>query len=301
MIRVPCDQSLAMSPQPITDATDWPRFEPRLRKVVDHVYAHLDEPLDLMTLADIAHLSPHHWHRVYHALCGETMAATVKRLRLHRAAGWLANTGLPVEQVARQSGYPNLQSFTRLFKEVYGLPPARYRAAGQHTEFASLARGERGVAHPVQVRALPALEVVALDHVGPYMQIGQAFDGLFGRVAALGLILPGMRMLGRFFDDPTSVPEEALRAQACVAGCAPGEVAAPLLRTTIPAAECAVLVHTGPYASMGAAYRWLFGEWLEQSGREPADAPVVEEYLNSPRDTAPADLVTHIHLPLRAP
>ena len=211
------------------------------------MHAHLDEPLDLMTLADIAHLSPHHWHRVYHALCGETMAATVKRLRLHRAAGWLANTGLPVDQVARRSGYPNPQSFTRLFKEVYGLPPARYRAA------------------------------------------------------ALGLIRPGVRMLGRFFDDPTSVPEAALRAQACVAGCAPGEVTAPLLRTTLPAAECAVLVHTGPYASMGAAYRWLFGAWLEQSGREPADAPVVEEYLNSPRDTAPADLVTHIHLPLRAP
>ena len=210
-----------MNPQAATDVADWPRFEPRLRSVVEHVYAHLDEPLDLMTLADIAHLSPHHWHRVYHALCGETMAATLKRLRLHRAAGWLANTGLPVDQVARQSRYPNLPSFTRLFKDVYGLPPARYRAAGQHTEFAGLARGEPCVAHPVQIRALPA-------------------------------------------------------------------------------AECAVLVHTGPYASMGAACRWLFGDWLEQSGREPADAPVVEEYMNSPRDTAPADLVTHIHLPLRA-
>ena len=84
-----------------------------------------------------------------------------------------------------------------------------------------------------------------------------------------------------------------------MAGCGPGKVAAPLLRTTLPASGCAVLVHTGPYASMGAAYRWLIGARLAQSGREPADATVVEEYLHSPRDTAPADLVTHIHLPLR--
>ena len=288
----------SISPPPQTTA-DWPRFEQRLRRVIDHVHAHLDEPLDLARLAEIAHLSPYHWHRVYHALYGETLAATVKRLRLHRAAGWLANTATPVEQIARQSGYPNLQSFTRLFKAVYGLPPARYRAAGQHTEFVGPARAEPAAAHPIEIRIRPAVDVVALDHVGSYMQIGRAFDALFARVAAAGLIRPGLRMIGRFFDDPSLVAEGALRAEACIAGCADGEVPSPVVRAVWPAAECAVLVHTGPYASMGAAYRWLFGTWLAESGREPADAPVVEEYLNSPRDTAPADLVTHIHLPLR--
>ncbi len=285
------------------DSTAWRHFDPRMRRVVDHVYAHLDEPLDLLRLAEIAHLSPHHWHRIYHSLCGETMAATVKRLRLHRAAGWLANSADPVSAIARRSGYPNLQSFTRTFSSVYGLPPARYRASGQHTAFVAFDRVAPGAAHPVTVAHLPAVDVIALDHAGPYMQIGQSFDALFGRVAALGLVRPGVRMLARFFDDPSVVPEADLRAQACVAGCAEGEAAAPLPfplhRATLPAAECAVLVHTGPYATMGAAYRWLFGEWLVGSGREPADAPVVEQYLNSPRDTAPADLVTHIRLPLR--
>ena len=232
------------------------------------------------------------------------MAATVRRLRLHRAAGWLANSALPVEQIAHQSGYPNPQSFTSLFTGEYGLPPARYRAAGQHTDFAGPrsagpSRIEPGAAHPVEICALPAVDVVALAHLGPCMQIGQAFDTLFGRVAALGLVRPDVRVLARFFHDPTAVPETARRAQACIAGCGPGEVAAPLLRTTVSALKCAVLVHTGPCASMGSAYRWRFGAWLAQSGREPADATVVDEYLNSPRDTAPADLVTPIHLPLR--
>jgi AraC family transcriptional regulator len=35
-----------------------------------------------------------------------------------------------------------------------------------------------------------------------------------------------------------------------------------------------------------------------RSGREPADAPVFEEYLNSPRDTAPTELLSDIYLPL---
>src|SRR5262245_31013102 len=67
----------------------WRRYERRMRRVIEHVYDHLDQPLDLNALAEVAHLSPHHWHRVYHAMCGETLAQTVKRLRLHRAAGEL--------------------------------------------------------------------------------------------------------------------------------------------------------------------------------------------------------------------
>lgn len=56
--------------------------------------------------------------------------------------------------------------------------------------------------------------------------------------------------------------------------------------------------HRRPYATMRAAYQWLYGHWLVNSGHEVGDAPVFEEYLNNPRDTAPADLLTDICLPL---
>ncbi len=52
---------------------------------------------------------------------------------------------------------------------------------------------------------------------------------------------------------------------------------------------------------MHAAYRWLFGHWLPQSGWDVADSPVFEDYLNNPQDTAPTDLRTNIYMPLRAP
>jgi AraC family transcriptional regulator len=35
-----------------------------------------------------------------------------------------------------------------------------------------------------------------------------------------------------------------------------------------------------------------------QSEHEAADAPVFEEYLNNPKDTAPSELLTEICLPL---
>ena len=49
---------------------------------------------------------------------------------------------------------------------------------------------------------------------------------------------------------------------------------------------------------MRSAYQWLYGQWLVQSGREVADSPVFEGYLNNPRDTAPEQLLPDIYLPL---
>lgn len=271
-----------------------------MRRVIAHVYDNLDEPLDLNALADIAFMSPHHWHRVYHAMYGETLAHTVKRLRLHRAAGQLATGVQPVAKVATAAGYPNVQSFTRTFKSVYGMPPARFRSDGQHRAFQVRSAAQSAPAFEVSVRSLDAVPLLAVEHRGSYMAIGRGFDLLFARVAAAGLARPGMRMLALFFDAPGLVPEDSLRALAAVAGCAEPSEECGLLRTELAPGSYAVLSHTGPYASMKAAYQWLFGDWLAHSGFEPVNGPVVEEYLNSPRETAPHALRTNIHLPLRA-
>jgi Transcriptional regulator containing an amidase domain and an AraC-type DNA-binding HTH domain len=80
------------------------RYESRLGRVLDHIYDHLDDPLDIDRLADIACMSPYHWHRIYQAMYGETVATTVRRLRLHRAAGYLANGSMPIAEIAERSG-----------------------------------------------------------------------------------------------------------------------------------------------------------------------------------------------------
>ena len=96
------------------------------------------------------------------------------------------------------------------------------------------------------------------------------------------------------------MPEDKLRSMACVVLNEDIPIAAPMKSVTIAGGEYAVLRHTGPYANMKAAYQWLYDVWLAGSGREAADLPAFEEYMNSPRDTAPADLITDIYLPLRS-
>ena len=58
----------------------------RLEPVLRWLASHPDADPDLYRLADLACLSPYHFHRVYRALMGETVNATVQRIRMHRAA-----------------------------------------------------------------------------------------------------------------------------------------------------------------------------------------------------------------------
>jgi AraC family transcriptional regulator len=283
----------------MTDLSHRARYEARLNRGLDHIYDHLDEPLDIDRLAEIARLSPYHWHRIYQAMHGETVATTVRRLRLHRAAGYLANGSMPIADIAERSGYSSLQSFSRTFRAVFGMPPAQYRKQGTHSRFRpAQSGGDEMAMHEVVIRDVPEMQVLTVDHVGSYMQIGKAFDALVGWLAARNLLSPGMRMVGIFYDDPGIVAEAELRSKAGVILPRAVEVAAPVAVTQVRGGQYAVLRHKGPYADMAAAYQWLYGEWLVKSGREAADAPAFEEYLNNPKDTAPSELLTEICLPL---
>ncbi|MGY5807463.1 AraC family transcriptional regulator [Rhizobium sp. LEGMi198b] len=283
----------------MSDGTAWALYETRLRRVSAYIHEHLDDELDMEKLAEIACMSSYHWHRIYRAIYGETAAATVKRLRLHRAAGDLVNTRLSVNDIAKRSGYPNLQSFNRIFKSVYGTPPARYRNEGSHTIFEPSTQGRITVMFDVTLRILSPISLIGVAHRGSYMQIGQAFEILFGTIFARGLARPDMRMIGVYLDDPDLIAVDKLRSYACVNAGEDIAAEAPLERRTIDGGEYAVLRHKGPYADMYKAYQWLYAEWLPASGRQLRDAVMFEEYLNNPRDVPPTELLTEIHMPLQ--
>ena len=274
-------------------------YASRLTRVSSYIHDHLDEELSLDVLAGIACLSPYHWHRIYHAHFGETVAATVRRLRLQRAAAELAHSDKPIAKVAERAGYDSQASFTRAFSAAFGLPPATYREVGSHSVFKAPALQEVHAMYDVGITTVSPLHLIAVEHRGSYMAIGKSYDLLFTTLAQRGLIRPDFRMVGVYLDDPTSVPETELRSHAAIVVAEPVRVDAPLFTTSIQGGDYAVLKYKGPYGDMRAAYDWLYGQWLPSSGRDAADAPVFEDYLNSPRDTPPTALRTDIYLPLK--
>ncbi|MDX3905849.1 MAG: AraC family transcriptional regulator [Pigmentiphaga sp.] len=270
-------------------------YERRLEPVLAWLAAHPDEDADLYRLAELACLSPYHFHRVYRAMVGETVAATVQRVRLLRASAELQAGSRSLDQVARRAGYGSTAAFSRAFGTAFGMPPGRYR---EDRSREVIHRTKELTMHTVKIESFPGLSLAALPHVGDYLQVGATFDRLFMLAANRGLLRGQQRCFGVYYDDPKQVQLQELRADAGIEVSAAAALADPLHRVDLRAGRCAVLEHIGPYSELETAYEWLFGGWLPRSGEQPADFPVFEEYLDDPKSTPPSDLRTRIYLPL---
>lgn len=101
-----------------------------VRAVIDFIETHLDGRLDLERTAAAIHYSKYHLHRTFTAVTGMTIHDYAVRRQLTEGARLLAESDRPVLEIALSCGYESQQAFTAAFKEMYKLPPARYRAQG---------------------------------------------------------------------------------------------------------------------------------------------------------------------------
>jgi AraC family transcriptional regulator len=274
-------------------------YEDRLLRVLDHIHDNPSGDLSLDALADVAAMSRFHWHRVFHAMTGETAAQAVRRIRLHRAAVWLVHTDLPLGEIAEEAGYGSPRSLARAFALHYGCSPAAFRRKGEVIAEQLRTRKGQHTMFPVDITDQPARRVAAVAHTGPYAEISGAFDRLSAMISARGL-WPAVRGgIAVYYDDPAAVAPAALRSHAGFVLDGATDIPDGMDEVRLDAGPAAVLHFKGPYAGLQAAYDYLYGDWLPQSGREPADAPVYEVYLNGPSDVPPEELLTDIVVPLR--
>lgn len=277
-----------------------PDYAERIARVLAHLAANPGRTPTLEELAGIACFSVFHFHRIFRAVVGETVAETLARERLSGAAADLLRSPVSVAHVARRAGFGSAAAFTRAFRAAYGIPPAAYRAAGGIGAVVTDPKKEN-VMERVTIRDLPPLRLAVLDHRGPYHEIGHTFGRLAAWAAGKGVLRPDTRYLGLYSDDPQTVPAAELRSVAGIS-VPPGVAGDGTVRIQeLPAMRVATLRYRGPYTEIERAYTSIFRDWLPHSGHEPAEHPCIEDYLNDPKDTAPADLLTDIMVALKVP
>src|SRR5690349_17990030 len=103
-------------------------YDKRMHAVVDYIDRHLEEKLDLETLAGVAHFSPFHFHRLFGALMGEALGDYLRRRRLEVAAIRMrSQERVPVLDIALGVGFGSAEAFTRAFRARFGCSPIEWR------------------------------------------------------------------------------------------------------------------------------------------------------------------------------
>lgn len=282
------------------DSANRTRYHQRMQRVVDHINANLDDTLDLDTLAEVACLSRFHWHRVYRGLTGETIHATVRRLKLNRATQQL-KSGTSLQQIAQNAGYTSETAFGRAFKAQLGHSPAAFRASPYTAPRPALLKLESFATRlqtenlEVNIQQRPAQRLAVVRHVGPYNG-NPAFATLIKAAKAQGL--PAGPLFGFSFDDPALVAAKDLRSMVGIEVSLNTALSPPLEMHETPATRYAVFNYRGPNERLGMVFDWIFGAWLPASGEVPANLPALSIHLDNPETTAAEDLRTDICIPL---
>ena len=98
-----------------------------LRRVITYIQDHLEQGLSLATLAAVAQTSPAHFARLFKQATGWTLYQYVTTCRMESAKRLLAETDMPLSEIAPEVGCADQSHFTALFRKHASMIPQVYR------------------------------------------------------------------------------------------------------------------------------------------------------------------------------
>jgi AraC family transcriptional regulator len=282
----------------------------RLRKALQHIEDHLEEALTVERLSEVAALSKYHFHRQFSQRFGIGVYKYIQLVRLRRASYQLAfRPHMRIIDIALACGYESHEAFTRAFRRNFTQAPSEFRDRPQwqawHSTCSALnqLRSEQLLRAPaassVQLRNFPETRSAVLPHRGDPALLGESLRRFIEWRRENRLPPARSATFNLLYDDPGDTPPEHFRLDLCaVTEAAVAANRHGVVPYTIPAGRCAVLRHVGPDDTLGSSLRYLYGEWLPQSGETLRDFPPFLQRLSFLPDLPEHELTSDIFLPL---
>lgn len=275
-------------------------YERRMHKVLEHIDRHLEETLELPELAEVAHFSAFHFHRLFAAWMGETLGDYLRRRRLELGAQRLAvQPDQSVLSVALSVGFGSAEAFARAFKARFGCSPTAWREqdAQRHAASSNPGQAQRNPdqalqparrdhggsstkeqAMKVTVVERQPVRIAYMRYTGPY---GPAVSQFWQQTFAPWMAEHGLMGAARYgigHDDPAITAPEKCRYDTCVE--IPADFGNPgrALVTTLPGGKYACTRYYGNGADIGETWAALLRDWLPASGMQVESKPFFEYY-----------------------
>ena len=271
----------------------------RINKVVAYINNHLDETLDLKTLANEAALSDFHFHRIFKALKGEAIGGYITRLRLEATGRLLRYTALTIEEIAFNIGYETPASLSKAFKKQYGISPTEYRTnKDTYIMKKEIINPDLALKTPKIVTLEPKnLIYVALTGAYGSLDYGKAYEQLWAVIKAQKLFTKGIESICISYDDPKITEGSLQRSDVCLAIDKSATPQDEVSCKTLAGGKYAVFFYQGSYENLSQVYdtavRWVIDH--EYTLREE---PFFEKYLNDAHRTPKEKLKTEIYIPI---
>ena len=99
----------------------------RLNCVIDYIEKNYQNQITLDEISKEAGFSKYHFTRFFKDMTGVTFLNYLNNFRISKVENALANTEISITHIAMKSGFKNIKTFNRVFKNINGCSPMEYR------------------------------------------------------------------------------------------------------------------------------------------------------------------------------
>jgi len=308
-------------------------YTKRINRVLDYLHENYHQEITLESLADIAHFSKFHFHRIFKSIVGESLYKYILRVRLEKAAHRLRYAKKDsITKVLIDCGFNNSASFARAFKSHFKVSASQYRKTAkpafskeckeqsklwQSTTTSPVYIDDSQVNYQweitminrkninIEVKELKEVTVAYIRNIGPFKGKVELWASNFNKLitwgAARNLIqCPGTQYFTVFRDDFEITDFENFKADLCISVATATKAEGEIGVSTISSGKYAVAQFEIDENEYEQAWELLYREWLPNSGYQPDDRACFEQYLNDPKQHPQQKHFIEICLPVKA-
>ncbi|WP_163538083.1 helix-turn-helix domain-containing protein [Gracilibacillus sp. YIM 98692] len=103
----------------------------RLTRITNYIQENYMHGVTLNEIAELENLTAPYLSRYFHQHIGQSFVKYLNSVRLEHAVRYITETDWPIIQIAMESGFTNLNTFHKLFKDTFKTTPYKYRIKHQ--------------------------------------------------------------------------------------------------------------------------------------------------------------------------
>lgn len=98
-----------------------------IERVIDYIESHLEDDINLDTIAMRENFSSYYFHRIFSALVGDSLASYIRKRRLNASIRDIVSSDKSLTDIAMAFNFGSQSSFIRSFKKQYDTTPSSLR------------------------------------------------------------------------------------------------------------------------------------------------------------------------------